>query len=241
MKTNQELAKQMEKELLNFFTQSEISFALFKYAMDTVKSVKEYNGDKEEYLAIFEEMGSERLTLQDCDWNFPLNSRISLEAYESYKQLSGDYDPEDAEEFLKKYGSKYAWLANESIVILDLIFNLPEPFDYEKVWDEDEIIEIDVPNFDVISYKLNELKSFHEGDIVYQAGEGHLTNNIDEALALINKDMSEADDLHTEFGEEIYEKFFNHTLDNKNMDRIREYYDEIYGMGVCYIWEIING
>ncbi|MCG3097762.1 hypothetical protein L8T26_10725, partial [Lactococcus petauri] len=93
---------------------------------------------------------------------------------------------------------------------------------------------------DIISLTVNELSLFDEKEIVYQAGEGHLTNNIDEAMALINKDMSEADDIYSELGEEIYNKFFEHTLDETEKQYVREYYDETYGMEVSYIKELFK-
>ncbi|MDT2586837.1 hypothetical protein P7D25_11385, partial [Lactococcus petauri] len=92
------------------------------------------------------------------------------------------------------------------------MFKLSSPFNYEQVWDNDELIELDNSAGDIISLTVNELSLLDEKEIVYQAGEGHLTNNIDEAMALINKDMSEADDIYSELGEEIYNKFFEHTL-----------------------------
>ncbi|WP_270265359.1 hypothetical protein [Lactococcus formosensis] len=81
---------------------------------------------------------------------------------------------------------------------------------------------------------------FNEKEIVYQAGEGHLTSNIDEALDLINKDMSEADDIYSEFGEEIYNKFFEKTLDETEKELVREYYDEIYGMEVASVIDLLK-
>ncbi|WP_347981620.1 hypothetical protein [Lactococcus petauri] len=77
-------------------------------------------------------------------------------------------------------------------------------------------------------------------EIVYQAGEGHLTNNIDEALTLINKDMSEADDIYSELGEELYNKLFEKTLDETEKQSFREYYDETYGMEVSFIMDLFK-
>ncbi|WP_341485177.1 hypothetical protein [Lactococcus formosensis] len=100
---------------------------------------------------------------------------------------------------------------------------------------KNEIIELDNGAGDVISVTPNELAMFNEKEIVYQAGEGHLTSNIDEALDLINKDMSEADDIYSELGEEIYNKFFEKYLNEDEKELVREYYDEIYGMEVSSI------
>jgi len=105
---------------------------------------------------------------------------------------------------------------------------------------KNEIIELDNGAGDIISITPNELATFNEKEIVYQAGEGHLTNNIDEALALINKDMSEADDIYSELGEEIYNKFFEKTLDETEKQSVREYYDETYGMEVSYIMDLFK-
>lgn len=120
------------------------------------------------------------------------------------------------------------------------MFKLPSPFNYEQVWDNDELIELDNSAGDIISLTVNELSLFNEKEIVYQAGEGHLTNNIDEALALINKDMSEADDIYSELGEKIYNKFFEKTLDETEKQSVREYYDETYGMEVSYIMDLFK-
>lgn len=60
----------------------------------------------------------------------------------------------------------------------DLMFKLSSPFNYEQVWDNDELIELDNSAGDIISLTVNELSLFDEKEIVYQAGEGHLTNNI---------------------------------------------------------------
>lgn len=127
----------MEQELLAFFEQDKVKKELLKFAISDVKMVKEHGGDKAEYLALFEEQGSDKISLE-------------------------------------------------------------------------------------------------------KSGEGHLTNNIDEALALINKDMSEADDIYSELGEEIYNKFFEHTLDETEKRCVREYYDETYGMEVSYIKELFK-
>ncbi|WP_338998214.1 hypothetical protein VNN28_09815 (plasmid) [Lactococcus formosensis] len=105
---------------------------------------------------------------------------------------------------------------------------------------KNEIIELDNGAGDVISITPNELAMFNEKVIVYQAGEGHLTSNIDEALDLINKDMSEADDIYSEFGEEIYNKFFEKTLDETEKELVREYYDEIYGMEVASVIDLLK-
>lgn len=203
MNENKKLAKAMEQELLAFFEQDKVKKELLKFAIFDVKMVKEYGGDKAEYLALFEEQGSDKTSLEEN-------------------------------------GLKTAWLASDIIYYQDLMFKLSSPFNYEQVWDNDELIELDNSAGDIISLTVNELSLFDEKEIVYQAGEGHLTNNIDEAMALINKDMSEADDIYSELGEEIYNKFFEHTLDETEKQYVREYYDETYGMEVSYIKELFK-
>lgn len=197
----------MEQELLAFFEQDMVKKELLKFAISDVKMVKEHGGDKAEYLALFEEQGS---------------------------------DEKSAEYFLEENGLKYAWLASDIIYYQDLMFKLSSPFNYEQVWDNDELIELDNSAGDIISLTVNELSLFDEKEIVYQAGEGHLTNNIDEALALINKDMSEADDIYSELGEEIYNKFFEHTLDETEKQLVREYYDDTYGMEVASVIDLLK-
>lgn len=49
----------MEQELLAFFEQDMVKKELLKFAISDVKMVKEHGGDKAEYLALFEEQGSD--------------------------------------------------------------------------------------------------------------------------------------------------------------------------------------
>lgn len=243
MNENKKLAKAMEQELLAFFEQDKVKKELLKFAISDVKMVKEYGGDKAEYLALFEEQGSDKTSLEESGVSYPLQERLSKETYEKYLttvEEADEADEESAEYFLEENGLKTAWLASDIIYYQDLMFKLSSPFNYEQVWDNDELIELDNSAGDIISLTVNESSLFDEKEIVYQAGEGHLTNNIDEALALINKDMSEADDIYSELGEEIYNKFFEHTLDETEKQFVKEYYDETYGMEVSYIKELFK-
>lgn len=240
MNENKKLAKAMEQELLAFFEQDKVKKELLKFAISDVKMVKEYGGDKAEYLALFEDQGSDKISLEESGVSYPLQERLSKETYEKYLTTVEEADEENAEYFLEENGSKYAWLASDIIYYQDLMFKLSSPFNYEQVWDNDELIELDNSAGDIISLTVNELSLFDEKEIVYQAGEGHLTNNIDEALALINKDMSEADDIYSELGEEIYNKFFEHTLDETEKQLVREYYDDTYGMEVASVIDLLK-
>lgn len=240
MNENKKIAEAMEQELLTFFEQDKVKKELLKFAISDVKMVKEYGGDKAEYLALFEEQGSDKISLEESGVSYPLQERLSKNTYEKYLTTVEEADEESAEDFLEENGSKYAWLASDIIYYQDLMFKLPSPFNYEQVWDNDELIELDSSAGDIISLTVNELSLFNEKEIVYQAGEGRLTNNIDEALALINKDMSEADDIYSELGEEIYNKFFEKTLDETEKQSVREYYDETYGMEVSYIMDLFK-
>lgn len=176
----------MEQELLAFFEQEKVKKELLKFAISDVKMVKEYGGDKAEYLALFEEQGSDKTSLEESGVSYPLQERLSKETYEKYLTTVEEADEESAEYFLEENGLKYAWLASDIIYYQDLMFKLSSPFNYEQVWDNDELIELDNSAGDIISLTVNELSLFDEKKIVYQAGEGHLTNNIDEAMALIN-------------------------------------------------------
>lgn len=139
MNENTKLAKAMEQELLAFFEQDKVKKELLKFAISDVKMVKEYGGDKAEYLALFEEQGSDKTSLEESGVSYPLQERLSKETYEKY-----------------------------------------------------------------------------------------LTT------------VEEADDIYSELGEEIYNKFFEHTLDETEKQYIREYYDETYGMEVSYIKELFK-
>ena len=189
MNENKKLAKAIEQELLAFFEQDKVKKELLKFAISDVKMVKEYGGDKAEYLALFKEQGAHKISLEESGVSYPLQERLSQETYEKYLTTVEEADEENAEYFLEENDSKYAWLASDIIYFQDIMFKLSSPFNYEQVWDNDELIELDNSAGDIISLMVNELSLFNEKEIVYQAGERHLTNNIDEALTLINKDI----------------------------------------------------
>ncbi|WP_285013736.1 hypothetical protein [Lactococcus garvieae] len=143
MNENKKIAKAIEQELLAFFEQDKVKKELLKFAISDVKMVKEYGGDKSEYLALFEEQGSDKTSLEESGVSYPLQERLSKETYEKYLTTVEEADEKNAEYFLEENGSKYAWLASDIIYYQDLMFKLSSPFNYEQVWDNDELIELD--------------------------------------------------------------------------------------------------
>ncbi|WP_347981621.1 hypothetical protein [Lactococcus petauri] len=162
MNENKNIAEAMEQELLAFFEQDKLKKELLKFAISDVKMVKEYGGDKAEYLALFEEQGSDKISIEESGMSYPLQERLSKDTYEKYLTTVEEANEESAEDFLEENGSKYAWLASDIIYYQDLMFKLSSPFDYEQVWDNDELIELDNSAGDIISLTVNELSLFNE-------------------------------------------------------------------------------